>query len=254
MSLQLEGYIYHRGLRGYESMLPNSLDAVIKNSGKAVEVDSVLLSDGQVAMLHPADFGKTIFEVELMKSSELKVPFLEEFIGLASDVGTVVAIDLKASSYRRTRQLARVVFDRILRMIEIGGFHGNENFPENSICFQSFSAGALADLRKYSLERGLAFTTWLYWPTNLGYANQTLNFDWVALEKLGNWQEKNWHQLGIQVAEIQGIAGIKFQAREITPNLIEFAKAKGIRLGSSLTDNLEEAECLLNMGISYVMI
>lgn len=263
-------YIQHKGLKIPDSVLPNSLESLLINYRGRVETDTILLADGEVAILHGSDFHATADELEGMTVSQieqleivpekgfshdehgLSVPLLREYIGLASDADTFVALELKASSIEKGQQLARTIMSQLSSMKREGGFLGNEHFLEEKMSFQSFSVTVLHTLQEEAKKSSLNLRTCLYWPSSIEWAHKVPVFDWKALERVNNWQEKDWHEVAIAVTVQEGLQQIEFQPGEITAKLIENAHSSGIDIGSAPTDNPKVAQRLVSMGVDWV--
>lgn len=259
----------HRGLGAGGEGLPNSFESVLRNYHASQEADAILLSDGEVAVLHERDFGLSITDTETMNLSAVealdipsknseehgrKVPLLEEFVGLAADAGTAVALELKASSKEKVLALIEAIVQKLAAMKAAGGLKGNENFIEDGISFESFSVEALKALHARTAQDNLVVRTTLYWPSNESWARKVALFDWTALETVPGRASLEWHSLGIHVAKVNAVSMIELQPHEITQELVTEAHADGVRIAASLVKDPEEAKRLFALGVDRVMV
>jgi glycerophosphoryl diester phosphodiesterase len=260
-----EKFIQHKGLRHGEG-LPNSFEAILKNFNGRMECDAVLLKDGNIAIMHERDFGINLEELENMDIKDIEslkipsndpnstaraIPLLREFIGLASDTDTRLALEIKASTLEKTLVLAQKILEQMYLMEDEGGFKYNEKFLETKIVIQSFSVQILKKIQELSHNKNKEIKTGLYWPSDEKWAGKVPLFDWDEQKKINN--SLTWHEQGIEVAANNNFSEIEFQPFVITPDLVKKCHIKGLRIGATVVNNEETAKKLLDMEVDYIL-
>lgn len=256
----------HKGIKNGEG-LPNSFEGILNNRQGSVEADAVILADGSIVILHGKDFGRTLEEIESLdieqlqnldipdqagKKSEQKSPLLREFVGLASDVGTAISLELKAVSSEKAVLLAEKIAIQLIVMKKESGFKGNEDYLEKGMTFESFSVKALKALKERGTADSLNFKTTLYWPTDHSWAKENPLFELEVLESVGI-EDLTWAEVGIEVAFNNDLEGIEFQPGEITPQLVEYAHARGVEINSGLVNDSKQINYLFSIGVDHVL-
>lgn len=261
-----EKFIQHRGLREGKG-LPNSFESILKNYRGSVEADTVLLKDGNIAVVHERDFSMSLSDIESLDLKELEqlripssdpetggrmIPLLREYIGLASDSDARTALEIKASSAKRAVELVEKILEQLLKMKDEGGFQQNEKFLEDKVSLNSFSAEALEEAQKLMKEKGLTMSTGLFWPSSEEWARKVPLFTPALLEEVEGKEDLSWSEIGIEIAYKKNFTSIEFQPGEITKELVDSAHAKKIKIGSSVVYDEETADKLVKMGVDHV--
>jgi glycerophosphoryl diester phosphodiesterase len=259
-----EKFIQHKGLRLGEG-LPNSFESILRNYNGRMECDAVLLKDGNIAMMHERDFNIKLSELENMDLKDIEllkiptndpvataraIPLLREFIGLASDADTRLALELKASSLEKTLLLAKKILEQINEMEKEGGFKANEKFFESKVVIQSFSVQVLKKIQELTIKK---IKTGLYWPSDEAWAKKVAIFDWDELDKLKRDNNLSWHEQGIEVATNNNFSEIEFQPFVITHDLVKKCHSRGLRIGATVVNDEKTAKKLLNMQVDYIL-
>ena len=258
---------HHKGL--VEGVgLPNSLEGILKNWRGNLEADAIILSDGEIAVIHPGDFDITLKEVEGMNVREIealnippvgkeegsgrKEPLLQEFFGLASDAGTATALEIKASTVDRAKVLSTSIVRKLAVMKSEGGLKGNESFLEDALTFESFCVSALNAVKTEGRKNKLNLKTVLYWPSDRSWANKNSMFEFSQLEEV-NKDSITWPELGIEVAAKNNINSIELFPNTITPELIQYAHTRGVKVNVGLVKDKTQIEYLFSIGVDHIL-
>lgn len=184
------------------------------------------------------------------------IPLLREFVGLASDADARLALELKASNRKRSCELARRVIDQLADLRDEGGlgFRGeHRTFLEDKLVLQSFSANALRSAAERGRERRLGLRTTLYWPSSLEWANKVPTFDWDRYEEIAERETMDWNDVGLAIAQRNGMNEIEFIVSDITPELVEKVHAHGLKIGASVVADAATAQRFREMGVDYFL-
>jgi len=265
MSEREHKFIPHKG-KVESEVLPNSFEAVLANYQGVMECDLVLLKDGNIAIVHPRDVGKSVEDIEALDLDGLEqesipsddperygraIPLLPELAGFASDTDTRLMMELKASDKEHAFAVAQKAIEQLKKMNEAGAFASHPEFVDKGFLFQSTSAEVLAHLQECADEAGIAVATNFALPTDEGWAAKTPVFDGEAMKEFPD--EMDWTQKGLEHAKEHGIKEIEFDSRLITPELVNKAHDAGMKIGSGLVKDEARKQELEAMGVDYVL-
>lgn len=276
-----EFFIQHMGLRDYEGE-PNSFESIIKNYRGAQEMDTLLLRDGEIAVINDNRLGLTPEEVEAMTLPELEahlsqkhpeaekektIPTFKEFMGLASDTDTKLRVELRGSSPEQSAKLAHRAVEQIAEMNAAGGFSKNPDFPKKQLRFVTFSIPALQEVQRAAEEKDIPASTGLFWPSAESWKMASGLFDDEAVNKVPDLDAREWNERGILVAKHYGLSEIELQPHVITPEHVKLAHELELEIGSSIIRDKRdqapdfdqhaykesEAKRLAEMGLDHIL-
>ena len=266
MDESFDKFIQHKGLSiNKEAMAPNSLESILLNYKGRIECDTFLLRDGNIAIINEKEFGKSRAEIENLNLNELEklrintlctetdqmVPLLDEFIGLAADTDTSVALEIRSSTIEKSKELTLKIIEQLTNMQKTGGFKSNPEFIISKLSLQSFSVQVLKTINEIGQLQKQKFNTTLFWPSDEVWAEKVEVFDWKVVNELNN-RDLTWQEKGIEVAVKNQVTEIEFQPFVITKELIEKAHSYGLKVGVAVTKNEDLAKKLIEDGVDYI--
>jgi len=261
----IEKFVQHRGLNAKNSV-PNSFESLPKNYQKRVECDVVMLQDGNLAIMHEKDFNLSLNNIEGMNLAAIEklripttgddihqpnIPLFKEFISLAYDTDTKLAIEIRASDLEKSKALAKKIIDELISLQKTGVID-YETFLTSKISLQSFSTEILKNANEYSSENHQKINTTLYWPSDEPWSKKIPLFNQADLRS-EDIEKLDWESKGLAIALKYKIPEIELQPQNITEQIIKQAHDKNLKIGSAFTNNDEEIKRILNFGIDYII-
>ncbi len=266
-----EFHIQHMGLKNREG-IPNSFESILKNYRGAQEMDTLLLRDGEIAVVNDKKMNMTPEQVESMTLVELEnhlnqigalgegekgIPSFKEFLGLASDADTKLRVELRASSPEQAVKLARAVITDVTDMDAQAGFKKNSDYPKTRLRFVTFSIPALQEVQAVAKEKHLLASTGLFWPSSETWSHSVTLYDQALVDQVPDLADREWNERGILVAKHFGFSEIELQPDVITPKHVQLAHELGLEIGASLTRFPDQEEALakklMDMGVDHML-
>lgn len=255
-------FTQHRGIREGQG-LPNSHETLLRNWRGAVEFDVYQLKDGTMAVLHQGDYGLSMEDIENMSLADLEkmvipadspasegkaIPLLKEYLGLAVDANARLVLELKGSTVEKQIAIAAESMKE-LRIIN----RGSNDYLEKKVLIQSFSSGALDGVQHLADQEQLQLQLGLYWPGSKEWAKKTPGFDWHAVEDITEWDQRDWQEVGIEVAARRKLQTVGLMADVVTEQLVTLAHAKGLKVSVAVIRDPESADTMKQMGVDEIV-
>lgn len=261
--------IYHKGLR--EGMdQPNSFESLLRtNPGDMLEMDVTLLADGSLAVAHHRDIKMDLSDLESrnVKQFEVfdqptksgttepcrKLPLLEEVLGLGSDYGARLLIELKGSSIKKFYELTDALAKKLKQMVTEGAFKENPDFVKNNLSFITQSIDGMIYFKRAMEQQGFSPSLVLAWPgrNRVGDSNLTSN----NLSHLEADFEEDYEGAGVKAASQLGCLAVVLNMKDVlrNPDYVKKAHDLGLLIYAFGSEKKEDKAFAKEVGVdSYL--
>jgi|GEM_PF-2131917 len=251
--------IYRRGLKeGVDQ--PNSFESLVQApSDSTLEMDTILLRDGNIAVVHQKDINRSMEEIEQMDLPEfekldqldrstggaisgLKMPLADEISFLASDRNDNLFLELKGSSDQMVIQLFDHLLEMLINLDKKGAYKDNPDFLQKNLSFHSFSVPACEYAVKRIREENIKAPVFLELTSGRSYAEEMEISKSILPYMEGFPDTEDWIEKSILVAKAIGCEGVSMNISNLKDgaNYIDFAHKNGLKIFARSTAPIDQ--------------
>ncbi len=258
-----ETWMRHRGQwEGQDH--PNSFESLRQSYKNGMEVDVLLLKDGTLAVIHPADFKTTDQRIEDLTREELErmrvpgketsehggaIPLFREFITSAHDRGLEVMFEVKGSSPDMAARTMNKMIEEISVLRTEEAFKEDPEYIDRLVSLASFSIEAVQEGQKAKEAYHTPVALGLIWSSTPEWAKKSA----ISSTTVERAEGKEWEYAGADVAqELQCKSILYVPTDKIGQELINYVHEKGLEIHVGKISDEARAKQLLSWGVDKV--